>query len=135
MGSVSPIALAKNCSRLRSMGSTDAGSSWPIHFLSIMGFPLGSVSSHAFVQRHHAGAAQAQVVLQRQPRAFDLALVGGAAQLVCQFVALRQARGAQRMALAQQAAGRVGDDLAAVGVVAIDDELLGTALRAEAQRL
>src|SRR3989442_5591422 len=133
MGSVSPIALAKNCSRLRSMGSTDAGSSWPIHFLSIMGFPLGSVSSYAFVQRHHAGAAETQVVLQRQPRAFDLALVGLAAQLLDQLGALRQAGRAQRMALGQQAAGRAGDHLATVGVIAIHDELLRTAHGPQAQ--
>ena len=39
------------------------------------------------------------------------------------------------MALGQQAARRVGHDLAAVGVVAVDDELLGAALGAQAQRL
>ena len=73
-------------------------------------------------------------MLQREPRAFDLALVGRAAQLLDQFGALRETGGAQRMALAQQAARRVGDDLAAVGVVAVADELLGAALRAQAER-
>ena len=62
-------------------------------------------------------------------------LSGAAAQLLDQLGALRQAGGAQRMALAQQAARRVGDDLAAVGVVAVDDEFLGAADRAQAERL
>jgi hypothetical protein len=86
------------------------------------------------VHGHHAGAAQAEVVLQRDPRAIDLALAGGAAQLVGQFVALGQAGRAQRVPLGQQAAGRIGDDLAAVGVVAVVDEFVGAAFRAQAER-
>ena len=79
---------------------------------------------HALVEGDDAGAAQAQVVLQRQPGAVHLALVGLAAQLPGEFGALCQARGAQRVALAEQAARGVGDHLAAVAVVAIADELL-----------
>lgn len=60
--------------------------------------------SDAFVQRHHASAAQAQVVLQRQPGIADLARAGLAAQLLNQFGALRQPRRAQRVALAQESA-------------------------------
>ena len=83
------------------------------------------------VQRDHAGAAEAEVVLQREPRAVDLARFGRAAQLMRQLVALREAGGAQRMTLGQQAARRIGDDLAAVGVVAVLDEFLGAAFRAQ----
>ena len=39
------------------------------------------------------------------------------------------------MALGQQAAGRIGHDLAAIGVVAIVDEALGAAFGAQAERL
>ncbi len=74
-------------------------------------------------------------MLQRQLGAFDLALAGLAAQLPDQFGALGQAGGAERVSLGQQAAGRVGDDAAAVGVVAVEDELLGGALRGQAQAL
>ena len=48
----------------------------------------------AGIQADDAGAAQPQVVLQCEPRAFDLALGCGAAQLLDQFGALRQAGGA-----------------------------------------
>ena len=58
-------------------------------------------------------------MLQRELRALDLALPGLAAQLPDQLGALRQAGGAERVALGEQAAGRVGDDAAAVGVVAV----------------
>jgi hypothetical protein len=67
-------------------------------------------------------------VLQADLGALDLALLGGAAQVPDQLGALRQAGRAQRVALRQQAARRVGDELAAVGVVAVPDELLGLAL-------
>ena len=87
------------------------------------------------VHRHDARAAEAEVVLQREPRALDLALLGLAAQLPHQLGALRQAGRAQRVALRQQPAGRVGDDAPAVGVVAVEDELLGRAFGREAERL
>ena len=64
-------------------------------------------------------------------RALDLGRLGGAAQLPGQLVALGEAGGAERMALRQQAAGGIGHDLAAVGVVAGVDERLGAALRAQ----
>ena len=60
---------------------------------------------------------------------------GGAAQLVHQLVALRQTGGAERVALRQQAARRIGHDLAAVGVVAVGDEARALAFRAQAERL
>ncbi len=44
----------------------------------------------AFVQRHHTGAAEAEIMLQPQPRAVDLGRRRGATQLPGQFVALRQ---------------------------------------------
>ena len=74
-------------------------------------------------------------MLQRQPRAFDLARFGRATQLSRQLEALRETRGAERMALGQQPARWIGDDLAAVGVVASGDELRRRAGRAKAERL
>src|SRR5256885_1960671 len=91
-------------------------------------------SSDRLVERDDAGAAQTQVVLQREARAFDLALSGLAAHLPHEFSALRQAGRAERMAFGEQAARRVGDDATAVRVVAVDDEALGRAWGREAQR-
>src|SRR6185369_16855453 len=122
------MALAKKRSRVRSMGSTEAGSSWPIHLRSIM-----AARSDSLVQRHHAGAAESEVVLQRQARTLHLALVRRAPQLLNQLGALGKARGAERMPLGQQAARRIGDDPPAIAVVAVADELLGAARRAQAQ--
>src|SRR5437762_6372767 len=84
----------------------------------------------AAVHRHDAGAAEAEVVLEGDLGAFDLAGVGLAAQLPDQLGALGEAGGAERVALGEQAAGGVGDELAAVGVVAVPDELLGLAFLA-----
>src|SRR3546814_8777105 len=67
--------------------------------------------------------------------AAEVARTGIAAQLFDEFSALREARGAERMALRQQAAGRIGDVLAAVGVVAISDELHRAAFRAQTEQL
>ena len=50
-------------------------------------------------------------MLQGDLGALDLALVGLAAQLPDELGALREAGGAERVALGEQAAGRVGDDL------------------------
>ena len=74
-------------------------------------------------------------MLQSQSRALDLALLGTAAQLMGQLVALRKAGRAQRMTLAEQTARRIGDDFAAVGVVAVFDEALGATHRAKTQAL
>ena len=74
-------------------------------------------------------------MLERDLGVLDLALVGLAAQLPHELGALREAGGAERVALREQAARGVGDELAAVGVVAVPDELLGLALLAEAERL
>jgi hypothetical protein len=46
-----------------------------------------SCRSHGLVERDDAGAAQPQVVLQRQARAFHLALIGLAAQQVYEAAA------------------------------------------------
>src|SRR5690606_16719453 len=91
--------------------------------------------SGALVQRHDAGAAQAEIVLQRETRVLDLPRFGRAAQLVRQLVTLREARGAERVPLREQPAGRIGDNLPAIGVVAILDEAFGATFAAEAQRL
>jgi hypothetical protein len=75
------------------------------------------------VQRHDAGAAQPQVVLQRQRAPSTWRWSAWPRSCQVQLGTLRQAGGAQRVALAEQAARGVGDDPAAVGVVAVDDEL------------
>src|SRR3546814_10757635 len=53
-----------------------------------------------------AGAAEAQIMLERMAGAFDLAPVGAAAQLMREFEALRETRRAERMALGKQPARR-----------------------------
>ena len=73
-------------------------------------------------------------MLQRQFRAFDLAFVSVATQLLGQLITLGQAGGAQWVALAQQATRGVGDGAPAVGVVTVQHKLLGPALGAQAQR-
>src|SRR5688572_16161060 len=90
-------------------------------------------ASGTFVERDDAGAAETEIVLQAEPRALHLRRRRGAAQLPGQLVALRKPGGAERMALRQQAAGRIGDDPAAIAVVAIVDELGGLALAAQAE--
>src|SRR5450432_640695 len=85
------------------------------------------------VHRHDAGAAEAEVVLERDLRVRHLALVGGAAQLPDELRALRDAGRAERMPLRQEASRWVRDDLPAVGVLLVPDELLGLALTAEAE--
>ena len=111
------------------------------------------------VRGHDDRAAEAQVVLERVADVGHLALAGPAANLHMvaspasdvptdpriasaahaylprQFGALGEAGGTERVALGDQAAGRVDDKLAAVGVVAAVDELAGLALGAQAQVL
>src|SRR5271168_2228611 len=96
---------------------------------------LAATRSHPLVQRDDAGAAEAEVVLKGVLDAVDLRRFGGSAQLAGQLPALGEARRAEWMALGKQSARRVGDDLAAVGVVAGFDERLGPALGAEPERL
>src|SRR3546814_16452546 len=69
-----------------------------------------------------AGAAEAEIMLERMAGAFDLAPVGAAAQLMRAFEALRETRRAERMALGKQPARGVGDHLAAIAVFAIRSE-------------
>src|SRR5262245_21618802 len=92
-------------------------------------------TSGALVERHDAGAAKPEIVLQADPRALHLPGLRRAAQLPRQLVALRKAGGAERMPLGQQPAGRVGHDPAAIGVVAIVDEARRLAFAAEAKAL
>src|SRR4051794_32154681 len=86
------------------------------------------------VDGDHGCAAEADVVLQGQLGALDLALVGLPAQLPGQFRALRQPGRAERMALGDQSPGGVDDDLAAVGGGLFLDQLVGLALGREAER-
>ena len=73
-----------------------------------------SRSSVAAVHRHDAGAAEAEVVLQRGPHIIHLSLLRLSPQLPDQFRALRQPGSADGMTLGQQATGRV-DHPAALG--------------------
>src|SRR5690242_9527880 len=85
-GSVWPVALAKERSRPFSTSTSKAGRAWPMKRRSIMSLQ----PSHGLIERDDASATEAEVVLQREPRAFDLALVGLPAQLPDQLGALRQ---------------------------------------------
>src|SRR3546814_13268894 len=75
------------------------------------------------------------MVLERVARALDLAFVGASAKLVGELVALREPRRAERVALREQAARRIGHGLATIAVVAVVAELFGAAFGAEAERL
>src|SRR5690349_6613620 len=101
-------------------------------------FAIGTSSSGGLDRRlvdgDHGGAAEADVVLQRGLRSLDLALVGLAAQLPGQLRALREAGGAERVALGDQPARGVDDDLAAVGGRFFLDQLVSLALGGEAER-
>ena len=84
-------------------------------------------------------AAEADVVLECDPTrrggTRDLTCVGVAAQLPGELGALRQTGGTERVALGDQSTRRVHHPLAAVGRVAVVDQLAGLALAAELQRL
>ena len=89
----------------------------------------------ALVGGDDGGAAEPDVVLQGGVDAVDLTLVGGAAQLPGQLGALGQPGGAERMALGDQPARRVDHPAAAVGGVAVVDQLGRLTLAAQPQRL
>jgi hypothetical protein len=55
--------------------------------------------SSSLVEGDDAGTAEAEIVLKRGPRAIDLTSVGGATQLMREFVTLGEARSAERMPL------------------------------------
>src|SRR3546814_2174716 len=59
----------------------------------------------------------------------------GAAELVGQFIALRQPGRAERVALGEQPARRIGDVIAAIAVAAVADIAFRAALRTQAERL
>ena len=96
--------------------------------------PLRPASGGRLVDGDHGGAAEADVVLEGDLGAVDLALVGVAAQLPGQLGALREAGRPERVALGDQPAGGVDDDLAAVGGRLFLDQLVALALGGEAER-
>ncbi|MNG83539.1 hypothetical protein D3C79_422640 [compost metagenome] len=63
-------------------------------------------------------------MLQGQAGPFNLALIGGTAQLVSQLIALSKTGGPQRMPLGQQSTRRVGHHLTAIAVVTIQHKTL-----------
>src|SRR5512146_3414180 len=71
-------------------------------------------------------------MLECQARTRDLSSLCGAAQLRYQFSALCKACRTERMTLAEQAAGWIGDDPPAVRVISVIHEFLRTSDRAEA---
>ncbi|KAB8670408.1 hypothetical protein FH972_026321 [Carpinus fangiana] len=89
----------------------------------------------ALVHGDDDGAAQAQVVLQAGVGAVDETVVSPAAQMPGELSALRDAGGAERVALGDEAAGGVDDHAAAVGDVAAADHLVGGALVAQPERV
>ena len=74
-------------------------------------------------------------MLQGEARAGNLTLARFAAQLLNQLGALGEAGRPQRVSLRQQPPRGIGHDATAVGIVAISDELLGAAVRTQAQPL
>src|SRR3954471_23576161 len=86
------------------------------------------------IERDDAGAAEPQIVLERNARALHLPLLRRAPQLLRELVALRKSGCAEWMPLRQQAARRIGHDPAAVRVFAVLDEPLRLAFGAQAQR-
>src|SRR3954447_22653773 len=91
---------------------------------------------HRLVHRDHGRAAEPDVVLERDLRAVDLAVVGLAAQLPRELGALREAGGPERVALGDQAARRVDDGAGAavrrrLGI----DELVAVPFLGEPERL
>ena len=74
-------------------------------------------------------------MLQRDLRIRHLTLTGCAAQLPHKLRALRETGRTEWVSLREQTAGGVGDPLAAEGVVAIPDQLLGFAFFGETNRL
>src|ERR1700679_1230127 len=103
-------------------------------FAIVSSWLLRGTSAHRLIDGDHGRAAEADVVLERHLRALDLPLVGLAAQLPGQFRALRQPGRAERVALGDQAAGGVDDDLAAERRRFLLDQLVRLALGGEPQR-
>ena len=87
------------------------------------------------VHRDHSRAAQSDVVLQRNPCALDLTLVGRPAQLRGELGALGEAGSAQRVALGDQPAGGIDHPAATVGGVTLVQEQVAVALGGQTQRL
>src|SRR5688500_10199473 len=92
-------------------------------------FLIDSIRPLAFrIQRHHASAANAQIVLQRPARSCNLPRSAIAAQLLYQLRALRQASRPERMAFREQPARRIDHVLPAIGVIALLDHLFARPL-------
>src|SRR5690242_18207568 len=93
------------------------------------------ISRRLAVERDDAGAAEAEIGLEAEPRPLHLPRIGSAPQLVGQLVALRQPGRAEWMALGQQPARGIGDVIAAIAVAAVADIGFRAALGAQVERL
>src|SRR5438445_3790994 len=88
------------------------------------------------IHAHHGRAADADVVLQRDPRPLDLARTRRTAELPAELGALRQAGGSEGVALGDQPTRRVHHRTgAAVGGGLGLDQPVALALDAEPERL
>ena len=85
------------------------------------------------IEGHDTGAAKPDIVLESEPQILDLTHFRRTAQLVSQFIALRQSGRAKRMSLRKKAAGRIGDVEAAICVLTVPDIGLGTAFGTQAK--
>src|SRR4030095_7445575 len=91
------------------------------------------MSSRA-IERRHAGASQAKVVLQPDAGTGNLTCPRRPAQLVRELIALRESGRPKRVAFGKEAARRISDHLAAVRVVAVVHKPLAGAFGAEPER-
>src|SRR5262249_7718832 len=97
--------------------------------------PAAQTRSVSPVHRDDAGAAEADVVLEGDARAFDLSLLGRTVQLPDELGTLRQACRTERVALREKTARGVHHPLAAVGGLVLVDEAAALAGLAELERL
>ena len=89
--------------------------------------------SALFEDVHEPGAAEPAVVLQGDASALNLAAASFSAQLPGQFRNLCQSRCAKRMALGQQTAGRIDDDITTIGIGFPGDEVVEVFFGAQAE--
>src|SRR5690242_6194291 len=120
-GDISPVSNSSRCGRI-SLSTNCRTALWTIRSVSDHSI-MAPLTLGALVGGDDGGAAQPDVVLQCGADVVDLTLVGCPAQLPGQFGALRQAGGAQRVPLGDQAAGRVDHPATPVGGVVVVDQL------------
>ena len=91
---------------------------------------LSDLTVGSLVNGADDGTTETKVVLQARRGARHQSIVGPATEVPDELCALRNAGGAERVALGDETARWVDDHLAAVGDVAVADHLVGLAWRA-----